>query len=306
VDEVLELVHDNEEDGSTTLGREKGGHPPKNLHTKDGTEITARSDDDRKRCEVTEHFCIIDCKADFGFKTCAATDADLYSLAVPRDLHESRCVLPRIQAGEAPTEGCYQRPCPCRLYNDYFKKATLRNAFSIVNRQCRQWCQTGIKPFGVIDRHLFTLLSAKQVKALQKIVIKPFILTGKLATVAWKRFRLFYESKFKVYGHGIWKKSKTVARMFGRSFSHNTPKFLGRLVKAAGLKASRLGSALRSASKETSKKIGRISRSVGRSVSHGVKRVGSSVSHGVKRVGSSVSRGAKSVGKKVRNAFRRF
>jgi len=141
-----------------------------------------------RRCETVHYYCYVNCQQHFNMPTCNKDD-NIYAMAVPKYLHEERCVLPRLLEGNQPGTGCYMRPCGCNIYEDYFTStkgaSSYNSAFSAVQGQCHDWCTTGKKPKGVIDKKEFKKKIAHKSVA-DMYFLDRFVRYGSLYTYQWR------------------------------------------------------------------------------------------------------------------------
>jgi len=123
--------------------------------------------DDRMRQECLKEFffCSISCTEDFGMS--CKVDAKIFSAFVTRDQHAKICVAPRtrkialdkklgIKEKTKKRQECVLRPCGCKRYETQFVrlygKTEYDRALKILQGKCHEWCTTGVKPKGIIDR----------------------------------------------------------------------------------------------------------------------------------------------------------
>jgi len=146
-------------------------------------------------CLTTQFFCYVDCVGAFGMN-CKVADAQIYSIRIPKEQHESKCVAPRKAAGavQDPSE-CELRPCPCSLYEPWFYatsgKKDYDQALAEIQGQCSTWCTTGVQPAGVWNKAQFEK-KMSPLKKLGKAIGKIFKSIGKAVGKLFRRLgRIF-------------------------------------------------------------------------------------------------------------------
>jgi len=199
-------------------------------------------------------------------------DAQIFSTFVTRDQHANICVKPRVQdlnrqrmplkkRAEARKQ-CILRPCGCKAYESQFVniygKDEFNRALKILQGMCFQWCTTGKKPAGVIDKNQAneTIESVKQalLEAYRKLYawIGKFLDFGRVAFEHTKKAAIFVGKNIKrgaeIAGKGI----KQGAQFIGKNAAV-VGKKVGRVFGGA---AKRVGGAFRSAGR----RVGRFFR----------------------------------------------
>jgi len=144
-----------------------------------------------EKCLKDYFFCLMECKKFFPY---CKVDAKLYSIFVTRKQHALRCVKPRITHpikrkvdDAAYRNECLVRPCSCKIYDKYFKDSygeEYEEGLKMIQAQCRNWCDTGIRPENVLDTSgARTIISVAQVSLIAALsaeipMVKSFVEKG--------------------------------------------------------------------------------------------------------------------------------
>jgi len=228
-------------------------------------------------------FCSVSCADDF--KMSCTPDAQIFSTFVTRDQHANICVKPRVhdinrklmplkQRIEARKQ-CILRPCGCKAYETQFiniyGKSEFDRALKILQGMCFQWCTTGKKPAGVIDKN----------QALEAIEsVKQALLAAYRKLYAWM-------GKFLDFGRVAFEHTKKAAIFVGKNIKRGA-EFVGNNVKRGAQIAG--------------KGITNGARFIG----GGAKKIGKTVGRAFGGAAKKTGRAFRSAGKRIGRFFRRF
>jgi hypothetical protein len=242
----------------------------------------------REQCLKDYFFCSVSCADDF--KMSCTPDAQIFSTFVTRDQHANTCVKPRVQEinrqrlppkkrVEARKQ-CILRPCGCKAYESEFVnkygKSEFDRALKILQGMCFQWCTTGKKPAGVIDKNQATeaIESVKQalLAAYRKLYawMGAFLDFGKVAFEHTKKAAIFVGNNIKkgaqIVGKGVQQGARVVGKAFGGAARH-TGRFFGGAAK-------KTGRFFGGAAKKTGRFFGGAAKKTGRAFRSAARRVG--------------------------------